>query len=416
MKKETMGFNFRQFITYVVLLGAGGAAGWVGSYYFNTNRVAFPSIQLPSLSTPQEDSAPEETAQVPSLPILRSSDEGNNPNFIADAVERVGPAVVRIDASRRVPQEIPDVFQRPFRRFFDEDVPFDPNRQIEQGTGSGFILTEDGHIVTNAHVVEGADVVTVTLKDGREFNGEVVGIDPVTDIAAIRIQAEDLPTVTLGNSETLIPGQWAIAIGNPLGLDNTVTVGIISAIGRSSSQVGIPDRRVRFIQTDAAINPGNSGGPLLNDQGEVIGINTAIRADAQGLGFAIPIETARRVVEQLFSTGQVQHPYLGIQMVDLSPSLRDRINQQGDLPFQIELERGVLIVEVMNNSPAAIAGLQRGDVIIRVGNVEVEDASQVQEQVEASQIGEPLEMEVNRGGEIQVIQVQPGSLPPERLG
>ncbi len=209
-------------------------------------------------------------------------------------------------------------------------------------------------------MVSGTDKVEVTLKDGRVFEGQVIGSDSVTDVAAVKIDAKKLPSVQLGRSDNLIPGQWAIAIGNPLGLDNTVTAGIISATGRSSSQVGVPDKRVSFIQTDAAINPGNSGGPLLNDRGEVIGINTAIRADAQGLGFAIPIETAKRVADQLFAKGKVEHPYLGVQMVDLTPALRKEINQDSDANLKVNQDEGVLIVRVFDSSPAAKAGIQQG--------------------------------------------------------
>ncbi|MEN9222575.1 MAG: trypsin-like peptidase domain-containing protein, partial [Thermostichus sp. BF3_bins_97] len=216
-------------------------------------------------------------------------------NFIADVAQKVGPAVVRIDSERTVrtrgafPEEF---FSDPFfRDFFGQNMPSMPRQRRQQGTGSGFIISADGQIITNAHVVDGSDKVTVILKDTRSFDGEVLGSDPVTDVAVVKIKAENLPTVQLGRSETLEPGQWAIAIGNPLGLDNTVTAGIISALGRSSGEIRVPDKRVSFIQTDAAINPGNSGGPLLNAQGEVIGVNTAIIQGAQGLGFAIPIET-----------------------------------------------------------------------------------------------------------------------------
>lgn len=202
---------------------------------------------------------------------------------------------MRIDASKTVTSQTPDVFNDPFfRQFFGSELPTPPGKQIERGTGSGFIIGADGRILTNAHVVDGADTVTVTLKDGRTFKGKVLGEDSVTDVAVVKIQANQLPTVALGKSDQLKLGEWAIAIGNPLGLDNTVTTGIISATGRSSSAVGVPDQRVSFIQTDAAINPGNSGGPLLNQRGEVIGMNTAIIQGAQGLGFAIPIDSTLR--------------------------------------------------------------------------------------------------------------------------
>jgi len=251
----------------------------------------------------------------------------------------------------------------------------------------------------------------VTLKDGRTFEGKVKGIDPVTDVAVVKIDATKLPTVTLGKSDNLIPGQWAIAIGNPLGLDNTVTAGIISATGRSSSQVGIPDKRVSFIQTDAAINPGNSGGPLLNDRGEVIGINTAIRADAQGLGFAIPIETARRVAEQLFAKGKVEHPYLGIQMVDLTPALRNEINQDTDANLKVNQDQGVLVVRVFDGSPAAQSGLQQGDIIQKIDGKIVKTATNVQERVESTAIGTALKLEINRNGQVSTVSVKPGAFP-----
>ncbi|NEP37483.1 HhoA/HhoB/HtrA family serine endopeptidase, partial [Moorena sp. SIO3B2] len=282
-----------------------------------------------------------------------------------------------------------------------------------QGTGSGFILSSDGRLITNAHVVEGTEEVKVTLKDGRSFDGQVVGTDPVTDVAVVKIEATDLPTVNLGKAENLTPGEWAIAIGNPLGLDNTVTVGIISALGRSSSQVGVPEKRVSFIQTDAAINPGNSGGPLLNATGEVVGINTAIRANAQGLGFAIPVETAERIANQLFSKGKVEHPYLGIQMVTLTPELREKINQDQDFDLKVTQDHGVLIVRVVPGSPAQRAGFKSGDIIKTVASKPVKNATEVQQGVEASEVGSQLEVEVLRNGKTKLIVVRPGAFPME---
>jgi S1-C subfamily serine protease len=409
MRKETIGISPKQLSIYLAVLATGGAIGWAGGYYLNRDNRSSTLVNQPVVVEPAALRSPQ------SLPTTPSSNR-NNPNFIAVAVEKVGPAVVRIDSERTVGEQIPDAFQNPiFKRFFGEQAPTPPER-IEQGTGSGFILTTDGHIVTNAHVVEGADTVTVTLKDGREFKGRVVGVDPVTDVAAVKISAGGLPTVVLGNSESLIPGQWAIAIGNPLGLDNTVTAGIISATGRSSSQVGVPDRRVRFIQTDAAINPGNSGGPLLNDQGEVIGINTAIRANAQGLGFAIPIETAKRIAEQLFAKGRVEHPFLGIQMIDLTPEVKQKVNQNPQLDFKIRANQGVLIIDVIPNSPATQAGLKGGDVILKVNNTPVLTASDVQDQVESSRVGDTLTLELDRNGQVQTIQIRPGALPVNRQG
>jgi S1-C subfamily serine protease len=330
-------------------------------------------------------------------------------------VEKVGPAVVRIDASRTV-SDLPNSFQNPFfRRFFGENE-MPSSERVEQGTGSGFIISTDGQLITNAHVVEGADVVTVTLKDGRTFDGKVMGVDPITDVAAVKIEAAGLPTVSLGTTTNLIPGQWAIAIGNPLGLDNSVTAGIISATGRSSDQVGIPDRRVRFIQTDAAINPGNSGGPLLNDRGEVIGINTAIRANAQGLGFAIPIETGQRIAQQLFAKGKAEHPYLGIEMIDLTAQRRDQLNQDEELNLNVTADKGVLIVRVADQAPAMTAGILAGDIVTKVNGVPVPTASNVQEQIEATQIGQEVAIEVQRNNQVLTLQVRPIAFPVEEAG
>lgn len=404
-----MGLSFKHFGLYALLLGTGGGTGWATSHYLKTGDRQVQSSSTLPVPTPSAVTY-RQTQPATSAP----TNERLNHNFIADAVERVGPAVVRIDSSRTVSSQIPDALQNPlFKHFFGDDSQIPPQERIEQGTGSGFIVSADGHVITNAHVVEGADTVNVTLKDGRSFKGKVVGIDPVTDVAAVKIEASSLPTVTLGRSENLTPGEWAIAIGNPLGLDNTVTAGIISATGRSSSQVGIPDRRVRFIQTDAAINPGNSGGPLLNDRGEVIGINTAIRANAQGLGFAIPIETGWRIAQQLFEKGEAQHPYLGIQMVDLTPDLKESINQNSEIGLKVNEDKGVLIIQVMQNAPAAAAGLRPGDLILKVNSAPVASSSDVQEQIESSQVGGTVSVEVKRNNETKVVQVKPTAFPAE---
>ncbi|MDC0831888.1 trypsin-like peptidase domain-containing protein [Geitlerinema sp. CS-897] len=403
-----MSVSWKQLTVYAALLAVGGAAGGAVSRYLDarspdrSETTATPVM----LSPPIIERGSLET---------ESADGETSPNFIARAVERVGSAVVRIDAARTVSPDTSDPLDPFFRRFFGQDFP-EPSERVERGTGSGFILSSNGRIVTNAHVVEGANVVDVTLRDGRTFEGKVLGTDALTDIAAIQIEAQNLPTAPLGSSANLVAGQWAIAIGNPLGLDNTVTVGIISATGRSSAQVGISDKRVRFIQTDAAINPGNSGGPLLNDRGDVIGINTAIRANAQGLGFAIPIETAQRVAAQLFDLGRAEHPFLGIQMVDLNPDLKRELERTRDLEFSIDrldLDRGVLIMRVLNGSPASAGGLQAGDTIVRINGFEIDSAAEVQERVEASQVGEALEVEVLRDGELELVRVRPEPYPSD---
>jgi S1-C subfamily serine protease len=361
-------------------------------------------VQSPAPVSPPVALAPSVTAS-PTVPAVSDQPVVSNPNFIAEAVEKVGPSVVRINALKRVNGEID-----PFRQFFGEGGV--PEEKVQEGSGSGFILRADGRVLTNAHVVEGADEVEVKLKDGRSFQGKVVGLDTVTDIAAIKIETDQLPPVTLGNSDQLIPGEWAIAIGNPLGLDNTVTAGIISATGRTSREVGISDKRVSFIQTDAAINPGNSGGPLLNARGEVIGVNTAIRANAQGLGFAIPISTVQRIAEQLFSSGKASHPFLGIQMVDLSPQVKAELSQDPNLGYNITQEQGVLVTLVGRGTPAAAAGVKPGDILRQIEQTEIKTAEAVRNLLDRAKLGQPLTVTLDRQGQTKVVKVTPVNLPP----
>ncbi|MBE9183068.1 trypsin-like peptidase domain-containing protein [Oculatella sp. LEGE 06141] len=341
--------------------------------------------------------------------ILAATDS----NFIAEAVQQVGPSVVRIDSSRTVAARTPEIFNDPLvQRFFGRSgAPVPPSSQIRQGTGSGFIIDANGVILTNAHVVDRADQVTVTLKDGRNFTGRVLGTDSVTDVAVIKIEANSLPVAQIGNSDSLQPGEWAIAIGNPLGLDNTVTAGIISATDRSSAQVGVPDRRIGFIQTDAAINPGNSGGPLLNQQGQVVGMNTAIIGGAQGLGFAIPINSAQRIANDLIADGRVDHPYLGVEMATITPQLKNSLSSNPNNQLSVEEDEGILVVRVVPNSPAARAGIRAGDVIRQIGNQPVTDSAAVQAVVEDSEIGRDLPIELRRNGQTVSLSVSPAVLP-----
>ena len=400
-----MGLSLKKLTFPLTLLIIGGGAGVFGSRYLSLPKQPFQQLRTVPVILPPANPPVDRSV---TAGVIQERDR----NFIATAVEEVGPAVVRINATRKVTNQIPEALDNPlFRRFFGDEQPI-PDERVERGTGSGFILSADGHLLTNAHVVADTDTVQVTLKDGRSFEGKVVGVDTVTDVAAVKIEATNLPQVRIGNSNNLIPGEWAIAIGNPLGLDNTVTIGIISATDRSSAQVGVPDKRVTFIQTDAAINPGNSGGPLLNAQGEVIGVNTAIRSDAQGLGFAIPIQTAARVANQLFTKGSVDHPFLGIKMVDLTSATKDQINQETNL--NVKQNSGVLIVEVLRKSPSAQAGLKEGDVIQKINNTPVKKSSEVQQYVESMTLGTTLAMEVKRDGKVQVIQVKPGAFPEGR--
>jgi len=394
-------FAMPKVVTYLsmILLGSGITLG--GSYLAAQNNL--PSIA----SVSQAPNNSDNSTLVAQLPF------SNDTNFVINVVEKVGPAVVRIDSSRTVKTSIPNTFQSDpfFREFFGRQMPQMPRSRQVSETGSGFIINSNGQILTNAHVVSGIDTVTVTLKDGRTFQGKVLGADPVTDVAVVKINAQNLPTVKLGNAENLKPGEWAIAIGNPLGLDNTVTTGIVSATGRSSRQVGIPDQRVTYIQTDAAINPGNSGGPLLNASGEVIGINTAIIQGAQGIGFAIPINTAQNIANKLVTEGKVQHPFLGIQMVDLTPEIKQTINGDSELGLTVNQDKGVLIVRVMPNSPADKAGLKAGDIISQINNQAVKDSNSVQQAVDGASVGSRLPVQVRRDDQNVALVVQPGALP-----
>ena len=385
----------------LVLFGAG--LGIVGDYLFAHNSTVSGTNAVAQVN-PSTEASDRFANPSPSI-------ESAEPDRIAAIAQQVGPAVVRIDSSRTVKNPNAEFNDPFFRNFFGSQMPQMPNEQVEKGMGSGFIVNQDGTILTNAHVVDGAQKVTVTLKDGRTFQGKVMGKDPVTDVAVVKVDSNNLPVVKVGDSKTLQPGEMAIAIGNPLGLDNTVTQGIISATGRTSGQVGIPDKRVNFIQTDAAINPGNSGGPLLNQRGEVVGINTAIIQGAQGLGFAIPIDTARGISDQLIASGKVEHPFLGIQMVTLTPEIKQEINSNPNSGLSVYDERGVLVMKVVPDSPAAKAGIRAGDVIEQANGEAVKDADTLQQLVETSQVGKNLQLDLKRNGQEMNVAVKPGAYP-----
>ncbi len=354
--------------------------------------------------------SPLETESSPT-PISRST------SFVAAAVNQVGPAVVRLDTERTITRSLDPMMDDPFLRQFFGDRFFSqmPREERLRGQGSGFIIDRTGIVLTNAHVVDKADRVTVTLKDGRTFDGQVRGVDEVTDLAVVKIEtsaSDALPMATLGNSDQVQVGDWAIAVGNPLGLDNTVTLGIISTLKRSSTEVGIADKRLDFIQTDAAINPGNSGGPLLNEQGEVIGINTAIRADAMGIGFAIPINKAKEISAKLVRGEKVVHPYLGIQMTTLTPRLARENNENPNAMVALPEVNGVLVMNVLPNTPAANAGLRRGDVVVQIEDQGIVSADQLQRFVENSRVGQPLKLKVLRGDRPQQLTVRTAELQP----
>jgi len=391
-----MSARVRKFFTYLLILVFGVLLG--GGFY----------QVLPS----QADTVPNDSVIAQNVPETETPSRQSITNrFVSFAVEQVGDAVVRIDTEKVVTQTNPFADDPFFRRFFGDDFFQNvPRERRLRGQGSGFIVDSNGIVLTNAHVVKQADQVSVNLKDGRTFDGKVLGADSVTDLAAIKIEGNDLPTAKLGNSDEVRVGDWAIAVGNPLGLDNTVTLGIISTLNRPSAKVGIPDKRLDFLQTDAAINPGNSGGPLLNDRGEVIGINTAIRADANGIGFAIPVNKAKSIYPRLVEGKNVSHPYIGIRMVTLTPDLAKEINNDPNSGLLIPEVEGVLVMQVQQNTPAEQSGLRRGDVITKIEGTRITSAQQLQRLVENSNVGERLNFTVRRGNQMETVAVYPAEL------
>jgi Do/DeqQ family serine protease len=357
-------------------------------------------------------------AVLAALPGVGAAAEAPAPQAVLEALEqafvkvaeRVMPAVVNVSVKVRRPSpgEEPSEEQR-FREFFGPEL-FErffrrrPPREESRGAGSGVIVDARGLILTNNHVVENAAEIEVRLSDDRRFRATLVGRDPKTDLAVLRITAppEGLPVAELGDSDQLRVGQWAIAIGNPFGLDRTVTAGIISATGRT--RVGVATYEA-FIQTDASINPGNSGGPLLNLAGKVVGINTAIVATGQGIGFSIPINMAREIMTQLVVKGRVTRGWLGIVIQDLTEELA--------AGFGVAADRGVLVAEVMEASPAATAGLRAGDVIVEFAGRPIKDVTELQRRVAAVEPGQPIPLTVIRDRQPVTLHVRIGEQPTE---
>jgi serine protease Do len=324
--------------------------------------------------------------------------------LFSDAAEAVSPAVVAVQMERTVRRRVRTVPAPFFRDPFFEDLFPRREREFKQtGLGSGFILDQEGHILTNNHVVEGADELRVSLADGRSFAARLVGSDVKTELAVIRIdeEVEDLPTVRLGNSEEIRIGQWVLAIGNPFGFGNTVTAGIVSATGR---RLGVADYE-SLIQTDAAINKGNSGGPLVNLRGEVIGINTAIYSrtgENAGIGFAIPINMATEILEDLIAGREVVRGYLGIRVGNVTPELAEQFGFDGT--------DGAFIHHIYPGSPAEKAGLKPGDVIIEYDGHAVTNQHELRRRAAGTDPGSKLELKVWREGEEQTFAVQVGNL------
>lgn len=321
----------------------------------------------------------------PSLPGHRTIIyKGGEKSSIIEAVKKVEVSVVNIDTISRGSFLGGDLGKL-FEHFFGEELP------KQKGAGSGVIVDSSGLILTNEHVIKDATEISVTLVDKRQFKGTVVGRDASSDIALVKVEGKNLPAAALGDSNNLSIGEWVIAIGNPYGFSHTVTVGVLSAKGRPIQEEGkaFDD----LLQTDAAINPGNSGGPLVNLSGEVVGINTAIYPFAQGIGFAIPINTAKNVIEQLRQYGRVRRPFIGVKMQLLTPEIARYLN--------LPVSTGVIIVEVVPGAPAGQMGLKRGDIIKSYNGINVDTPDELTKQVRKGKIGDRFTLKILRDGKEQ---------------
>jgi serine protease Do len=328
-------------------------------------------------------------------------------NGFQSIVEKVSPAVVNIASSKivRTPQnQLTPFFSDPFFQQFFGTVPRTPQKKLESSLGSGVIVSSDGYVLTNNHVVSGATGIDVSLADKRSFKATIVGTDPMTDIAIIKLDAKDLPVLVLGNSDSINVGNFVLAVGNPFGLSGTITMGIVSAKGRGN--LGIEGYE-NFIQTDAAVNPGNSGGALVNVHGELIGINTAIYAGRsggnQGIGFAVPINMARQVMDQILKKGKVVRGYLGAWIQTVTPKIAKS--------FNLSKPQGVLLSDVSSDSPAARAGLIKGDIVLQINGQPVNDPNELQLKIAMTPPGSNVQLKIFRSGSEKTIAVELGELP-----
>lgn len=373
--------------------------------------VTVATAAITSGNKPKDDAPPKSTPVklvVDDKPVTRDVKLGTS---FSPIVKKVAPSVVKVTTSTkvRVPayQEIPGFDNPFFRRFFGEEfeqrAPRRPQNMPRQlGQGSGVIVTKDGYILTNNHVVDEADEVKVVLLDGREFTGKVVGKDPKTDVAVLKVEAKDLPFVEMADSDKIEIGDIVLAIGNPFGIGQTVTMGMISATGRATLGLDYED----FIQTDAAINPGNSGGALVDADGRLIGINTAILSRSggnQGIGFAIPTNLARDVMESLVADGKVTRGYLGVMIQDVTPALAKE--------FGLKEQKGALIGDVVPKGPADKAGLKTGDVVLEFNGKPVKDSRNLKLQVARVKPSDSVPVKVLRNGSAKTIHVTVNELP-----
>ena len=327
------------------------------------------------------------------------------PASYADAVARAAPAVVNVFASKLTSTRTNPLFEDPLFKHFFGDRPGQPTYRRENSLGSGVIVNSNGYILTNNHVINGASEIQVGLRDGRQFPARIVGTDPETDLAVLQAAGGNLPVATLGNSETLRVGDVVMAIGNPFGVGQTVTLGIVSATGRSELGIATIEN---FIQTDAAINPGNSGGALINARGDVVGINTAIFSDtgtSHGIGFAIPMHIARDVLQQISDHGRVIRGWIGISAQELTPALAES--------FGLRRPRGLLISGVLEGGPADRAGVRPGDLLIAVDGKEASRAMRVLDLIAGHQPGDTLRLTLLRDGQPVEVEVDVAERPPE---
>jgi serine protease Do len=335
---------------------------------------------------------------------------GKMSQALSEVAEVARPSVVNISTTTTVTMQgnpFGDFFNDPmFRKFFGQGQ-VHPRKFKQAALGSGVIVSKDGYILTNNHVVKGADEIKVTLYDKREFTGRVIGADPKTDIAVVKVDAKDLPAIKIGESRSLKPGDVVIAIGNPFGLNQTITMGIVSATGRSN--VGISAYE-DFIQTDAAINPGNSGGALVNTNGELVGINTAIFSTSggyMGIGFAIPSDMANAVAQSILKHGRVIRGWLGISIQDITPDLAKSLN--------LSQEQGALVTDVMKDSPAEKAGMKRGDLIVAYDGQEVDSTTSLRNMAANTAPGKEVEVKVLRDGKKVTLKVAVGEMPEAKI-
>jgi len=388
---------YRKFIPLIL---AGGLAGVATAVWAGPKSTKSTPVDPPALKLVVDDT-----------PVAR---DGRLAGTYSPIVKKVLPSVVRVNvkqkarfASAQMPEMPPEL-----RRFFGPGMPGMPGDSEDgprgarpQGVGSGVIVTADGYILTNNHVVEGAEEVKVSLQDGRELDAKVVGTDPKSDVAVIKVEGGDLPALSIGDSNQLEVGDVVLAVGNPFGIGQTVTMGIVSATSRATMGLDYED----FIQTDAAINPGNSGGALVDASGRLVGINTAILSRSggnQGIGFAIPVDLARDVMESLVKDGRVTRGYLGVMIQDVNPALAKK--------FGLDEPKGALVGDVNPDGPAAKAGMESGDVVTSIEGKEIRDSRHLKLAVAKIHPGDTASVKVLREGKLKTLKVKVGELPGEK--